>query len=57
MTNETQVVPKQSAVIGLSNEVHMPLDGDHRSIAKEFMSPVRDAILELMRLTVPDPGQ
>jgi hypothetical protein len=28
------VVPKDSAVIGLNNEVSMPLNGDHRSIAQ-----------------------
>lgn len=55
-TNGIMVVPKQSAVIGLPNEIHMPLDGDHRSIAQSFVSPFRDAILELMRLTIPDLG-
>ena len=28
------MVPKDSAVIGLNNEVSMPLNGDHRSIAQ-----------------------
>jgi hypothetical protein len=28
------VVPKDSAVIGLNNEVSMPLNGDHRSVAQ-----------------------
>ena len=54
------MVPKDSAVIGLNNEVSMPLNGDHRSIAQMHnftrgdCHPFQNVVCELMVLTVPE---
>ncbi|TAQ90814.1 hypothetical protein B7494_g887 [Chlorociboria aeruginascens] len=59
-TNRIMVVPKDSAVIGLNNEVSMPLNGDHRSIAQMHNFTRGDChlfqkvVCELMAQTAPE---
>lgn len=54
-------MPKESAVIGLSNEKAMPLEGDHRSIAQMANSGagrlVFQSICELVARTARSVGE